>query len=82
MSEECNTCHDRTGRHVVAGQSNPLFVPCVMKHIPLTDDPAHEEDLLRRNRERIEKLSRQDIVSKFCTDAGLLTTVEIGQYIS
>ena len=51
-----------------------------MKHIPLTDDPAQEEDLLQRNRERIEKLSQQDIVSKFCTDAGLLTTVEIGQY--
>ena len=27
MCEECNTCHDRTGRPVVAGQSDPLFVP-------------------------------------------------------
>ena len=50
-------------------------------HIPLTDDPAlPEEDLLQRYRERIEKLSQQDRVSKFCTDAGLLTTVEVGQY--
>ena len=48
MCEECNTSHDRTGRLVVAGQSNPLFVPNVMKiHIPLTDDPAQEEDLLQ-----------------------------------
>ena len=31
VCEECNTCHDRTGRPVVAGQSNPLFVPNVMK---------------------------------------------------
>ena len=55
--EECDT-HDRTGRLVVTGQSNPLFVPSVMKtHIPLTDDPAQEEDLLRRYRERVEKLS-------------------------
>ena len=30
--------------------------------------------------ERIEKLSEQDKLSKFCTDAGFLTTVEIGQY--
>ena len=30
--------------------------------------------------ERIEKLSQQDRVSKFCTDAGFLTTVEVGQY--
>ena len=50
-------------------------------HIPLTDDPAQpEEDLLQRFRERIEKLSQQDRVSKFYTDAGFLTTVEVGQY--
>ena len=50
-------------------------------HTPLTDDPAqHEEDLLQRYQERIEKLSQQDRVSKFCTDAGFLTTVEVGQY--
>ena len=81
MCEECDTCHDRTGRPVVAGQSNPLFVPSVMKsHIPLTDDPAQEEDLLQRHQERIEKLSQQDRLSKFCTDAGFLRTVEVGQY--
>ena len=56
--EDCDSCHDRTGRPVVEGQSNPSFVPNVMKtNIPLTDDPAQEEDLLRRFRERIEKLS-------------------------
>ena len=80
--EECDSCQDRTGRLVMEGQSNPLFVPSVMKtHIPLTDDPAQpEEDLLQRKRERIEKFSQQDRVSKFCTDAGFLTTVEVGQY--
>ena len=63
MCEEYNTCHDRTGRLVVAGQSNPLFVPSVMKtHIFLTDGPA-QEDLLRYQ-ERIEKLSQQDRVIK------------------
>ena len=35
---------------------------------------------MQRYRERIEKLSQQDRVSKFCTDAGFLTTVEVGQY--
>ena len=41
VCEDCDSCHDRTGRLVVEGQSNPLFVPSVMKtHIPLTDDPA------------------------------------------
>ena len=81
MCEECDSCHDRTERPVVKGQSNPLFVPSVIKtNIPLTDDPAQEEDLLRRDRKRIEKLSQQDRVSKFCTDAGFLTTVEVRQY--
>ena len=81
MCEECDSCHSRTGRPVVEGQSDPLFVPSVMKtHISLTDDPAQEEDLLQRYRERIEKVSQQDRLSKFCTDAGFLTTVEVGQY--
>ena len=82
MCEECESCHDRTGRLVLEGQSNPSFVPSVMKtHIPLTDDPAQpEEDLFQRYKERFEKLLQQDRVSKFCTDAGFLTTVEVGQY--
>ena len=80
--EECDSCHDRTLRPVVAGQSDPFFVPSVMKtHIPLTDDPAQpEEDLLQRYEERVEKLSQQDRLSKFCTDAGFLKTVGVGQY--
>ena len=31
LCDECKTCHVRTGRPVVAGQSDPLFVPSVMK---------------------------------------------------
>ena len=63
------------------GQCNPLFVPSVIKtNIPLNDDPAQEEYLLRRKRERIEKLSQQDRMIKICLDAGFLTTVEVGQY--
>ena len=66
----------------MAGQSDPLVVPSVMKtHILLTDDLAQqEEDLLQRYQERVEKLSQQDRVIKFCIDAGLLTSVEVGQY--
>ena len=65
----------------LAEQSDPLFVPRVMEtHTPLTDDPTQEEDLLQRYQERVERLSQQDRVIKFCTDAGFLTTVEVGQY--
>ena len=56
-------------------------MPSVIKtHTPLTDDPAQEEDLLQRYQERVERLSQQNRVVKFCTDAGFLTTVEVGQY--
>ena len=66
----------------VGGQSNSSFVPSVIKtNVPSdTDDPTHEEDLLPRYQERIEKFSQQDRVIKFCTDAGFLTTFEVGQY--
>ena len=72
MCEEYESYHDRTGGPVVAGQSNPLFVPSVIKtNVPLNnDDPAHKKFLLQRYGERIEKLSQQDRLSKFCTDAG------------
>ena len=76
LCEECKTCHVRTGRPVVAGQSDPLFVPSVMKtHILLTDDLA-QEDLLQQYQERVERLSQQNRVIKICIE-GFLTTVEV-----
>ena len=49
-------------------------------NVPLNnDDPTHKELLLRRYGERIERLSQQDKLSKFCMDAGFLTVVEVGQ---
>ena len=47
---------------------------------PLCDDLANKDLLLQRYEERIEKLSQQDKLSKFCIDAGFLNVVEIGQY--
>ena len=45
------------------------------------DDPA-QEDLLQKYQERGERLSQQDRVIKFCTDAGFLTSVDVGQYFT
>ena len=63
-------------------QSSSSFVPSVIKtELPLdSNDRAHKDLLLQRNGERIEKLSQQDRLSKFCMDAGFLSVVEIGQY--
>ena len=44
------------------------------------DDPTNQDLLLQQNEDRIEKLSQQDKLSKFCMDAGFLSVVEIGQY--
>ena len=82
LCEEYRACHVRTERPVLAGQSDPLFVPTslLMKTpAPSTDDPA-QEDLLQKYQERVERLSYQNRVIKICTDAGFLTTIEVGQY--
>ena len=63
----------------MVGQPVPLFVPTssLMKTpTSSTDDPA-QEDLLQKYQERV---SQQNRVMKFCTGAGFLTTVEVGQY--
>ena len=44
------------------------------------DDLARKDLPLQQYGERIEKLSQQDKLSKFCMDAGFLNVVEIGQY--
>ena len=57
-------------------------MPGVIKtEVPLDcDDLASKDLLLQQYGERIEKLSQHDKLSKFCTDAGFLTAVEVGQY--
>ena len=62
------------------GQSDPLFEPAslLMKTpTPSTEDPA-QEDLLQKKQERVERLPQQNRVIRFCTDAGFLTTVDVG----
>ena len=65
------------------GQSSSSLVLSVIKtEVPLDfDDPVNEDLLLQQHGERIEKLSYQDKLSKFCMDAGFLNVVEIGQYL-
>ena len=67
---------------VVMGQSSSSLVLSVIKtEVPLDcDDPVNQDLLLQQYGERIEKLSQQDKLSKFCVDAGFLHVVEIGQF--
>ena len=68
MCGEYETLHNRTWQPVVRGQSSSSFVPSVIKTEVLLhcDDLAHKDLLLQQYGERIEKLSQQDKLSKFC----------------
>ena len=53
----------------------------IKTEVPLeNDDPAYQNLVLQQYEERIERLSQQDRLSKFCMDAGFLSVFEIGQY--
>ena len=82
MCEKSESFRDRTGKPVVGGQSSSSFVLSVIKTNMLldNDDRVHKDLLLQKYGERIEKLSQQDKLSKFCMDARFLNVVEIGQY--
>ena len=84
ICEEYETLHERTGRPVMMGQSSSSLALSVIKtEVPLdSDDLACNKFLLQQYGERIEKLSQQDKLSKFCMDAGFLNVVEIGQYFT
>ena len=77
--EEHESHHDRSGRlDKVMGQS--IVLSEIKTEVLLeNDDPTCQNFLLQQYEERIERLSQQDKVSKFCMDAGFLSVVEIGQ---
>ena len=80
MCEECESFHDRSGQpDMVMGQS--IVLSAIKTEAPLeNNDPAYQNFLLQQYEERIEKLSQQDRLSKFCMDAGFFSVVEVGQY--
>ena len=82
MCEEYETFHDRT-EDTRCGRAVEFLIRAKrdQDRRPLdSDDRAHKDLLLQKYGERIEKLSQQDKLSKFCMDAGFLNVVEIGQY--
>ena len=70
MCEECESLHDRSGQlDKVMGQSIVLSV--IKTEVPLENDiPSHQNLLLQRYEERIEMLSQENKVRKFCMEAG------------
>ena len=50
------------------------------KHLHLRPMILRKKIYCKKCQERVERLSQQNRVIKICTDAGFLTTVEVGQY--
>ena len=80
ICEEYESLHDRSGQpDVLMGQS--IVLSEIKAEVPLEKDiPSHQNLLLQRYEERIERVSQENKVSKFCMDAGFISVVEIGQY--
>ena len=80
MCEEFESFQDRSGQpDVPMGQS--IVLSEIKAEVLLENDiPSHQNLLLQRYEERIEMLSRENKVSKFCMDAGFIHVVEVGQY--
>ena len=66
----------------MAEQSDPWFAPANLLIVTpgLSIEIPAQENLLQKCKERVERLPQQDRLIKMCTDAGFLTTVEVGQY--
>ena len=80
MCEEYESLHDRSGQpDKVMGQS--IVLSEIKTEVSLeSGDPACQKFPLQQFEERIEKLSQQEKLSKFCMDAGFQSVVENGQY--
>ena len=66
----------------MAEQSDPSFAPANLLMMTPTSsiEILAQENLLQKQKELVENLSQPDQLLKFCTDAGFLKTVEVGQY--
>ena len=66
LCEEYSTCQTRTGRPVLAGQSDPLFEPARLlttTPTPSIEVPA-QENLLQKHKERVENLPQPKLLIK------------------
>ena len=80
MCEEFECHQDGSGQpDVLMGQS--IVLSAIKTEVSLENEiPSHQNLLLQWYEERIEMLSQENKVSKFCMDAGFISVVEIGQY--
>ena len=54
VCDEYRACQARTGRPVLAGQSDPLFEPASLLMTTLSTEVPAQNDLLQKYKERVE----------------------------
>ena len=80
ICEEFETHQDGSGEpDVLMGQS--IVLGEVKAEDPLqNENPMNDQIIWQQYIERTESLSPENKVSKFCTDAGFVHVVDVGQY--
>ena len=80
ICEEFEAHQDRSGElDVLMGQS--IVLGEIKAEILLqNENPSHHQILWQQYMERIESLSPESKVSRFCMEAGFIRVVEVGQY--
>ena len=80
ICEEFENHQDGSGElEILMGQS--IVLGEIKAEIPLqNENSSHHQVLWQQYMERIESLSPESQVSKFCMDAGFVPVVEVGQY--
>ena len=77
MSEEFEFHQDRSGQPDVLMEQS-IVLSEIKAGVPLQNEiPSHQNVLLQQYEERIELLSQENKVSKFCMDAGFVHVVKL-----
>ena len=83
LCEEYSSCQTRTGKLVVAEQSDPLFAPAdlfINDTRTLDWNSCTKKIFCRSTKNEWKSFPQPDQLLKNCIDAGFLQTVEVGQY--
>ena len=80
VREEFQSHQDRSGEpEILMGQS--IVLGEIKAEVPLqNENPLNHQILWQQSIERIESLSPESKVSRFCMEAGFMCIVEVGQY--
>ena len=81
LCDEYSACQARTGRPVLAGQTDPLFEPARlwMTTPTLSTEVLAQENYCKSMKNEWKGSRNMADWENICTDAGFLTTVEVGQ---